>query len=86
MVPMATRFLTLAEVGEILAISPRQARTLVATGELKALQIGGRGMWRVEQAELDAYIQAMYAETDERIRSRRLDEAVELDEAEEFAE
>lgn len=72
---MATRFLTLTEVAEVLNISPRQARTLVASGELRALQIGGRGMWRVDPAELDTYISSMYAQTSQRIESRTLIDA-----------
>lgn len=59
---MAARFLTLADVTEILNISTPQAYALVRTGELPAIQIGGRGIWRVEATELEAYIQRMYAQ------------------------
>ena len=60
---MASRFLTLADVTEILNISAPQAYALVRSGELPAIQIGGRGIWRVESAELESYIQRMYTET-----------------------
>lgn len=60
---MAARFLTLADVTEILNISSPQAYALVRSGELPAIQIGGRGVWRVEATELEAYIQRMYAQT-----------------------
>lgn len=60
---MATRFLTLADVQEILNISAVQAYGLVRSGELPAIQIGPRGMWRVEASELEAYIQRLYSET-----------------------
>ena len=60
---MAQRFLQLAEVSEILNISSAQAYALVRSGELPAIKIGGRGQWRVEATELEAYIQRMYAET-----------------------
>ena len=60
---MAQRFLQLAEVSEILNISAAQAYALVRSGELPAIKIGGRGQWRVEVAELENYIQRMYAET-----------------------
>ena len=60
---MAQRFLQLAEVSEILNISSAQAYALVRSGELPAIKIGGRGQWRVEAIELEAYIQRMYAET-----------------------
>ncbi|GED00304.1 hypothetical protein KVA01_24580 [Kocuria varians] len=36
---------------------------LVRSGELRAIQVGGRGQWRVEHAELEAYIQRCYEET-----------------------
>ena len=60
---MAPRFLTLADVAETLNISAPQAYALVRTGELPAIQIGGRLQWRVESAELERYIERMYAET-----------------------
>jgi excisionase family DNA binding protein len=64
---MAARFLTLADVTEILNISAVQAYNLVRSGELPAIQIGPRGIWRVEATELEAYIQRLYSQT----RSRR---------------
>ena len=60
---MAPRFLLLADVAEILNIKPRQAYALVHSGELPAIQIGGRGQWRIEATELEAYITRKYAET-----------------------
>lgn len=57
------RFLTLADVAEVLATSSAQVYAMVRTGELPAIKIGGRGQWRVEASELEAYIQRMYAET-----------------------
>ena len=60
---MAPRFLTLADVSEILNISAPQAYALVRSGDLPAIQIGGRLQWRVEATELEKYIERMYAET-----------------------
>lgn len=57
------RFLTLADVAEILATSTAQVYALVRRGELRALKIGGRGQWRVEAVELEAFIQRMYDQT-----------------------
>ena len=62
--PSEPRFLTLSDVAEILATSTAQVRALVASHELRAIQIGGRGQWRVETVELEAYIQRMYAAFD----------------------
>jgi excisionase family DNA binding protein len=58
------RFLTLADVAEILNTSQAQVYALVRRGELRAIKIGGRGQWRVETAELEAFIARMYAQTD----------------------
>jgi len=56
------RFLTLDDVAEILAVSWSQAYALVRRKELLAIQIGGRGQWRVEVDELERFIQQKYAE------------------------
>ena len=70
---MAPRFLTLADVAEVLNVSLSQARALVRSGELRAIQVGGRNQWRVEDEELESYIQRMYERTRERIESGTLD-------------
>lgn len=57
------RFMPLEGVQAILSISRSQAYALVRSGELRAIQVGGRGQWRVEHAELEAYIQRCYEET-----------------------
>ena len=60
---MPTRFLPLADVAEVLGVSASQVYALVRSGELPAIKIGGRGQWRVEEKELEAYIQRCYQET-----------------------
>jgi excisionase family DNA binding protein len=57
------RFLTLTDVGEVLNISSAQTYALVRTGALRAIKVGGRGQWRVESTELEAYIARCYEET-----------------------
>ncbi len=59
----ADRFLTLADVAEVLNISDSQTYALVRNGDLDAIKIGGRGQWRVERDKLEAYIARMYDET-----------------------
>jgi excisionase family DNA binding protein len=54
------RFLTLADVADILNISASQTYALVKSRELEAIQIGGRGQWRVERDKLESYIARMY--------------------------
>jgi excisionase family DNA binding protein len=57
------RFLTLADVAEVLNTSSAQVYALVRRGDLPAIKIGGRGQWRVEGEQLEAYIRRMYDET-----------------------
>lgn len=60
---MPPRFLLLADVAEQLNINVRHARALVQSGELPAIKVGGRGQWRIEASEFEAYIQRKYVET-----------------------
>lgn len=57
------RFLSLSDVSEVLNISAAQAYALVRRGDLSAIKIGGRGQWRIEASELEAYIQRQYSQT-----------------------
>ena len=57
------RFLTLSDVADVLNISASQTYALVRSGALPAIKVGGRGQWRVEREQLEAYINRMYAET-----------------------
>jgi excisionase family DNA binding protein len=64
------RFLTLNDVAEVLNTSLAQVSALVQRGEIRALKIGGRGQWRIERDELEAFIQRMYAETEAQIKAQ----------------
>jgi excisionase family DNA binding protein len=69
--PAGRRFLQLADVAEVLNISSAQVYALVRSGDLPAIKIGGRGQWRVEVSELEAYIARMYAETRDFVTTHR---------------
>ena len=71
---MTPRFLTLADVTEALNISASQAYALVRSGDLPAIQVGGRGQWRVEATELEAYIQRLYAQTRAKVDANGFDD------------
>jgi excisionase family DNA binding protein len=58
------RFLTLTDVAELLNVSAAQTYALVRSGDLPAIKVGGRGQWRVEASELEAYIERAYADAD----------------------
>ena len=66
---MTQRFITLADVAQILNIAPAQVYALVRSGELPAIKIGARGQWRVETYALEQYIQSMYQTTAEFVRT-----------------
>jgi excisionase family DNA binding protein len=70
----APRFLTLTDVAEILNTSLAQVTALVRRGDLRALKLGGRGQWRVETTELEAFIERMYAETQQQLRGAAVTE------------
>lgn len=65
MPPTNPRFLTLADVAEVLNVTVRQVYALVRGGDLRGIQIGGRGQWRIENSELEGYIERQYARTDQ---------------------
>jgi len=62
-IPAPPRFLTLADVAELLNTSSAQVYALVRRGDLPAIKLGGRGQWRVESAVLEEFIQRLYADT-----------------------
>ena len=43
---MSTRFLTIADVAEQLQLSAQAVRALIRTGDLPAIQVGARKLWR----------------------------------------
>ena len=59
------RFLTLADVAEVLNTSSAQVYALVRRGDLPAIKIGGRGQWRVESSMLEDYIARMYKQAED---------------------
>ncbi|GAB4095587.1 hypothetical protein GCM10028787_10620 [Brachybacterium horti] len=63
--PDLPKFVPLDHVMHELSISRSQAYALVRSGALRAIQVGGRGQWRVSLDELEAYIQRAYAETEQ---------------------
>ena len=60
---MSTRFLTIADVAEQLQLSAQAVRALIRTGDLPAIQVGARKLWRIEDQALEDYIQQQLAST-----------------------
>lgn len=71
------RFLTLKDVQDELQISASQALSLVRSGELRAIQIGGRGQWRIERTKLEEFIAEAYRRAEQRAAGSEDDEAQE---------
>lgn len=67
------RFLTIEQVAEELNVGAPAIRSLLKTGELRGIQIGGRGIWRISREDLEDYIQAAYRRTSERLREGLID-------------
>ena len=65
------RFIDLATVADVLAISVGKAYDLVRSGDLPAIQLGGRRQWRVETSVLDAFIARQYEQTRAALALRR---------------
>ncbi|TLM83651.1 helix-turn-helix domain-containing protein [Pseudarthrobacter sp. NamE2] len=68
------KMLTLEQVEEVLNLGKPLVYALVRSGELRAAQFGGRGVWRVREDDLAAYIEAAYEKTAERIASGQVAE------------
>lgn len=60
---LAPRYLKLDDVAAYLSVSVPQVYALVRSGELPAIKLGGRGVWRVDRAKLDAYLEQLETET-----------------------
>jgi excisionase family DNA binding protein len=50
------RFMTPDEVADLLRVTVSQVYTLMRSGQLPAVKIGRRGIWRVSPASLAAYV------------------------------
>ena len=60
---VAARYLKLEDVAAYLSVSVPQVYALVRAGELPAIKIGGRGVWRVDREKLDTYLENLEVET-----------------------
>ncbi len=67
------RFLRPDEVATVLNVSVSQVYTLMRSGQLPAVKIGRRGVWRVSAESLEAYIADLELEARERSRARGTD-------------
>jgi len=68
------RFLTIEQAAEELNVGLPTVRGLLSAGELRGIQVGGRGLWRIGSADLEEYITNAYARTAEQIARGELAE------------
>lgn len=73
------RFLTLAQVADELNVKQSLVQGLIRTGELRAFQVGGRGMWRIGRQDVEDYIDQAYRRTAERIAAGDLEDGAEAE-------
>jgi excisionase family DNA binding protein len=67
------RMLTLAQVKEILNVGMPTIYALLASQELRGVQLGGRRVWRVSEADVADYLERAY-QTKARIEAGQLGE------------
>ena len=63
---MTSKILTLKQVSEILGVTDRTVQNLILRGELHGFRIGER--WKVEEEEVDAYIQRQKQKAEQEAR------------------
>jgi excisionase family DNA binding protein len=66
--------MTLTDAAEELAVSQSQMYALVKSGDLPAIQVGGRGQWRVERVKLEEYIARMYEQAEKQRGKLKLED------------
>lgn len=57
----------MAQVADELNVKQSLVQGLIRTGELRAFQVGGRGLWRIGRQDVEDYIEQAYLRTAERI-------------------
>ena len=62
------RFMTPEEVADVLRVSISQVYTLMRSGQIEAVKIGKRGIWRVSINALEEYVSALETAARERLR------------------
>lgn len=70
----AVRFMTIEQVAQELSVGLPQVRALLKSGELRGLQIGARGLWRIGVQDFEDYITEAYCRMAERIEAGVVEE------------
>jgi excisionase family DNA binding protein len=70
--PKKHRFLTIEQAAEELNVKASLIRGLIKTGELRGIQVGARGVWRIGANDIEDYIAEAYRRTAEHIATGEL--------------
>ena len=65
-VPMSAqgpRFLTPADVADILSVTPSQVLKFLRDRQLRGIKLPGKGEWRIEATALEEFIGRLYQQT-----------------------
>ncbi|MCL3778642.1 MULTISPECIES: helix-turn-helix domain-containing protein [unclassified Actinomyces] len=71
---MSSTFLTIADVAERLQLSAQGVRALIMSGDLPAIQVGARHLWRIPEDAFGSYVEAQLARTRSLVAAGRLDD------------
>lgn len=72
--PKKPRFLTIEQAADELNVKASLIRNLIKTGELRGIQVGSRGVWRIGANDIEDYIAEAYRRTAERIAAGDLED------------
>lgn len=72
------RFLTIEQVAQELSVGEPLVRGMLKSGELRGVQLGGRGVWRIGRGDVESYIEQGYIRTAEKIASGDFDQPSDL--------
>ena len=70
--PKKLRFLTIEQAAEELNVKTSLIRGLIKAGELRGIQVGARGVWRIGANDIEDYIAEAYRRTAEHIAAGEL--------------
>jgi prophage regulatory protein len=65
--PRPLRFLTIEQVAQELNVGEPLVRGMLKSGELRGIQVGGRGAWRIGRGDVEAFVEQAYLRTAEKI-------------------
>ena len=70
--PKKHRFLTIDQAAEDLNVKQSLIRSLIRSGELRTIQVGGRDIWRIGANDLEDYNAGGYRRTAEHVAAGEL--------------